>query len=94
MQDCPKGAAEQSPGLAAFFAANPGYRRHLSIYPERGCVRTQPFQGGIFPSVDRKKARPTLGVVTQSRWDRSFETVSKLPHSIANFAKRLCVYLR
>jgi hypothetical protein len=58
-KNCPKGAAEQSPGLAAFFAANPGYRKHFSIYPERGCVRTQPFQGrshcGIFPRVGRKK---------------------------------------
>jgi len=60
---CPKGAAEQSPGLAAFLPPNLGMNA-MQLQPCKDWIPTQPFQGwsksAIFTQGRRQKARPTL----------------------------------
>jgi len=57
MSDCPNGAEEDSPGLAALFAANPGYAIRFKHNPEG--VEVQLLQPSI-PKLKRDLGRETL----------------------------------
>ena len=55
----PEWASSQSPGLAALFAANPGYWIRFNLYPERVESGRNPFRVDVtiasIPRVGRKK---------------------------------------
>jgi hypothetical protein len=68
MSECPVRALSQSPGLAAFFAANPGEKGTKGVNPEGVASKSNPFRvdWNEFNTQGRpQKTRSTLGFEDQ-----------------------------